>query len=56
MVRGKKAVLREWARRAGMDHKTIEGRIKRGWTAERAVSTPPDPTAGRFKPKVLHKG
>jgi hypothetical protein len=48
-VRGEKAVITEWARRSGMNHKTIAYRISCGWSHERAVTTPPDPTAGRFK-------
>jgi hypothetical protein len=48
---GQRLTVAEWSRRAGMGPSTIAYRLKLGWSPERAVSEPPDPTAGRFKPK-----
>lgn len=49
-VRGRKACLIEWSRITMIDRATIRGRIRRGWSPERAISVLPDHTAGRFKP------
>nr|DAO73099.1 MAG TPA: intron associated endonuclease [Caudoviricetes sp.] len=32
--------ISEWARKIGISRKSLEGRIKRGWTIEKALTTP----------------
>ena len=38
--KGKTKILKEWAGITGINHCTLLGRIKAGWTTERALSTP----------------
>ena len=40
-LHGKKLCLSEWAREYGMKRPTVEARVRRGWSLERAVQTPP---------------
>ena len=37
---GKRQCLTVWAREIGIDHRTICTRLKRGWSVEKALSTP----------------
>lgn len=47
---GETLTLMQWSERTGFKRETIERRLELGWPVERALSEPPDPTAGRFKP------
>ncbi len=38
---GETLCLRAWARKLGMTHCNLSGRLKRGWSVEKALSTPP---------------
>ena len=40
-VDGESATLAEWARRTGMNHASILGRLAKGWDTKRALTTPP---------------
>ena len=40
---GETMCLRAWARRLGIMHSTIRTRLKRGWSVERALTTPANP-------------
>lgn len=40
-LRGETKCLAEWIERYGMATSTVEGRMRRGWSAERALTTPP---------------
>lgn len=42
---GETLCLREWSRRIGITHSTLIARLERGWTLERALSTPRCETA-----------
>ena len=37
---GETHTVAEWARRTGLSHSTILGRVKRGWCVEKALTTP----------------
>lgn len=37
---GKSRCIIEWARELGVSYQAIDGRLRRGWTLERAVSVP----------------
>lgn len=37
---GETLCLREWARKVGITHRTLSVRLRRGWTTERALTTP----------------
>lgn len=39
--RGESLTVAEWARRTGLSHSTILGRMKRGWSVEKALTTAP---------------
>ena len=39
-VGGEKHTLKEWAKITGLDYMTIYMRIHRGWTPEKAITTP----------------
>lgn len=38
---GKSMSLADWSRQLGVHHKTILDRLKKGWTVEAALTTPP---------------
>lgn len=38
---GERRSVRHWAKQTGLKHATILSRIKKGWTAERILTTPP---------------
>ena len=38
---GETMCLRAWARKLGITHRTLSVRLKRGWSIERALTTPP---------------
>ena len=38
---GQRATVSEWAQRTGLERKTLEYRIRAGWPADRALTTPP---------------
>lgn len=38
---GHRRTMREWARHLGMHHTTIIDRLKKGWTVEATLTTPP---------------
>lgn len=44
---GRTQNLKDWANELGCSHATIIARINRGWSVERAVTTPPDKRRGR---------
>lgn len=48
--------LEDWARRLGCSTTAIRQRIRRGWTSERAVMTPPNPKlqVHNLKQKITH--
>lgn len=46
--KGQARCIPEWAEVTGIAAGTLEARIARGWTIERALSTPADKSAGRF--------
>jgi hypothetical protein len=46
-VKGITRTLKEWAKDAGLPMSTIHGRLKHGWSPERAISTPIDPIKAR---------
>jgi hypothetical protein len=50
--------LQGWANKLGIDRKVLARRLKLGWTVERVLSAPVDPTAGRKKPSrlITHDG
>lgn len=41
-VNGESLIIADWARRTGLRRKTIDRRLRAGWTPERAILTPPD--------------
>lgn len=45
-VGGERRCMSEWAEIRGVSVQTIWSRLKRGWTPERAVNTPPRPNRG----------
>lgn len=44
---GERLTPHQWAKRTGIEATTIRDRILRGWTPERALTTPPRPTGQR---------
>lgn len=40
IFRGERACISEWAERLGLTHKLISTRLSRGWSTERALTTP----------------
>jgi hypothetical protein len=44
---GETKTLQEWADLCGISRHTIQGRLKRGWSIEKAISNPLDPRGGR---------
>lgn len=38
---GERLILTDWCARYGLDHSTVQHRLRRGWTPEAAVSSPP---------------
>lgn len=42
---GETLVLGDWAKRIGIDPKTLSLRLAKGWPIEKALTTPPDPEA-----------
>lgn len=38
--KGSKKIITDWANFIGIDRTTLEGRLKRGWSVERTLSTP----------------
>lgn len=47
-IRGETLTLREWSKRNGICEGTISNRLKRGWSPERAVTTPPGPNGRKL--------
>lgn len=43
-VNGKTKTLLEWARSLNLTHSSIQGRLKRGWDLEKALTTPAHPS------------
>lgn len=41
VVNGESATVAEWAERNGLGLSTVKERLRRGWSPERAVATPP---------------
>jgi hypothetical protein len=48
--RGTSLSILDWARRTGIDDATIGRRLDRGWSVERALTTPPDTRFRKPKP------
>lgn len=46
---GQTHTLKEWAEIYNIDYTTLWGRLKRGWSFEKAISTLPDPKYNRRK-------
>lgn len=46
---GETLCLADWARKIGIDFKTLSGRLKRGWPIEEALTTPPQKTWKKVK-------
>ena len=49
---GKTMSVIEWSELLGVSAMLIYKRIRRGWDDEKALTTPSDPTSGRFKAKT----
>ena len=49
---GTTACVAEWARKVGVSAATIYQRVKLGWSAEKALTTPPDPRKGKRNDRV----
>ena len=47
--RGEALTITEWARRLGMSESSLRGRLARGWSHERALTTPANKTFDRTK-------
>ncbi len=45
---GKRLTISQWAEKMGIDDGTIQGRIKKGWTAEAALTSPLTPRTQRY--------
>jgi hypothetical protein len=48
---GETTFAKEWARRVGLSYETLLHRLDRGWSAERALTTPA--RAGNYRRKVV---
>lgn len=48
-VNGRKQTVTQWAREAGVHEETIRSRLRAGWSADRAVFTPPTQPNSRKK-------
>lgn len=55
-VGGERLNLQQWADRLGADPQTISDRLERGWSAERAVTTPPRATKHKGPVYLEHNG
>lgn len=45
---GQTKCLMDWANELGMEYKTLEGRIKKGWPLEKALTTPTEQYSNRY--------
>jgi hypothetical protein len=48
---GETRCLSEWAQRLGIKRNTLDGRLQRGWSVDRAFTTPPQPSKRIYKRK-----
>lgn len=55
---GRRMILFDWSKETGVDSVTLRHRLKRGWTVEEAMTTPPGgrPCDREKRIKVLHDG